>query len=166
MKIFFDSSALCKYFIVEEGTPEIQKFMADASGKQGIFLSVSAVTYAEIMATLRRARHENRIADSDFMGVVEDFRQQWRKLHVANVGPAVIERSGILGLNYTLKGCDAFQLASALVVGADLFVSSDDDLNNAADQTGMTVWNPVTDIVPQISLRMNKMKNVHYQAGR
>lgn len=55
-------------------------------------------------------------------------------------------------MNYTLKGCDAFQLASALMVGADLFVSSDDDLNNAAVQTGMTVWNPVTDTVPEISI--------------
>lgn len=25
MKIFFDSSALCKYFIAEEGTPEVQQ---------------------------------------------------------------------------------------------------------------------------------------------
>lgn len=150
MRIFFDSSALCKYFIEEEGTPEVQQLMTDASAKQGVFLSVSAVTYAEVMATLRRARHENRIPDSDFLSVVEDFRQRWKRLHVAGVSPATIERSGTLGLNHTLKGCDAFQLASALDIGADLLVSSDDDLNNAAVQTGMTVWNPVTDAVPQL----------------
>ncbi|MCP4345703.1 MAG: type II toxin-antitoxin system VapC family toxin [Desulfobacterales bacterium] len=152
MNIFFDSSVLCKYFIEEEGTPEVQQFVADASEKQGVFLSVSAVTYAEIMAALRRASHENRIEDSDFMGVVEDFRQQWRKLYVVSVSLALIEKSGELGLNYTLKGCDAFQLASALMIGADLFVSSDDDLNNVAVQMGMTVWNPLIDTVPQISV--------------
>lgn len=149
MRIFFDSSALCKYYINEAGTLQVQQFIAHISRKQDVFLSVSVITYAEIMATLRRVRHENRIQHGDFLRVVADFRQEWKKLYVVNVTSALIERSGTLGLNHTLKGCDAFQLASALVIGADLFVSSDNELNNAAVRTEIAVWNPVSDELPK-----------------
>jgi mRNA-degrading endonuclease RelE of RelBE toxin-antitoxin system len=34
-------------------------------------------------------------------------------------------------LNHKIKGCDAFQLASALEIETDIFISTDNDLNTA-----------------------------------
>jgi hypothetical protein len=36
----------------------------------------------------------------------------------------------------------AFQLASALAISSDIFINSDNDLYYAAQDSGLTVWNP------------------------
>ncbi len=59
--------------------------------------------------------------------------------------------SSVLGLNHKIKGCDAFQLACAIESGTDLFVSTDNDLNTAASQNRLAVWNPMTDPIPNNS---------------
>jgi hypothetical protein len=53
-------------------------------------------------------------------------------------------------LNHKIKGCDAFQLASALEVETDIFISTDNDLNVAASENGLFVWNPMTEPMPKI----------------
>jgi hypothetical protein len=50
-----------------------------------------------------------------------------------------------------LRGCDAFQLASALEVDADVFIGADDDLQNAAQDSGFITWNPVDGAFPEPS---------------
>ena len=71
---------------------------------------------------------------------------------IADVTTALIDRAGEIGLNYKIKGCDAFQLASALEGEADLLISTDSDLNMAADAHGLTVWNPMNEPQPNINI--------------
>jgi predicted nucleic acid-binding protein len=52
MMIFMDTSAWVKYFIEEDGTEEIQKFILNESDTKTNVFSASAVTYAEMLATL------------------------------------------------------------------------------------------------------------------
>ena len=57
MIIFIDTSAWIKFFIEEEGTQEIQDFILRESGIETNQFSASAVTYAEMHATLKRAKN-------------------------------------------------------------------------------------------------------------
>ena len=40
------------------------------------------------------------------------------------------------------KGCDAFQLSSAIAINADILISLDNELTKAAEQSNLTVWDP------------------------
>lgn len=143
MMIFMDTSAWVKYFIDEDGTEEIQKFILNESDAETNVFSASAVTYAEMLATLRRSLEGKRVTEDEYNQAVIAFKEQWENIDIPEVNDALIEKSGALAQKYSLKGCDAFQLASALTIRADVFVNSDDDLRNAAKHSGLTVWDPV-----------------------
>jgi len=142
MIIFLDTSAWIKYFIDEEGTPEIQKFIFEKSNSEENTFSTSAVTYAEIYATLKRALNGNRITKEQYDQIKDEFEEQWENIDVPLVNNDLIENSGTLAEKYALKGCDAFQLASALAIKANLFINSDNELTIAAKESNLFVWNP------------------------
>lgn len=143
MMIFMDTSAWVKYFIEEDGTEEIQKFILNESDAKTNVFGASAVTYAEMLATLRRSFEGKRVTEDEYNQAVIAFKEQWENIDIPEVNDSLIEKSGALAQKYTLKGCDAFQLASALSLRADIFVNSDYDLHNAARNSGLTVWDPV-----------------------
>ena len=141
--IFMDTSAWIKYFIKEHGTQEIKNFILDKSGSEANTFIASAVTYAEMLATFQRALKGNRITGDQYRQVIFHFKEQWDGVDIPEVDDLLIENSGLLALKYALKGCDAFQLATALSVSAKLFICSDNDLKDAASDSGFMVWNPV-----------------------
>lgn len=142
MRIFLDTSAWIKFFIEEKGTPEIQKFIYDKSSSEDNIFSTSAVTYAEIYATITRALKAKRITKDQYNQIKNDFEEQWESVDIPLVNKALIEKSGRLAEQFALKGCDAFQLASALAMKANIFVNSDNELREAAKANNLVVWNP------------------------
>ena len=84
---------------------------------------------AKVMAGVAAIRRGRYITQREFEEAVANFREQWRIFSIAEVTTALIDRAGEIGLNYKIKGCDAFQLASALEVEADVLISTDNDLN-------------------------------------
>lgn len=142
MIIFLDTSAWIKFFINEVGTTAIQKFMIEKSTSGENIFVASAVTYAEIYATLKRSVNAKRITIEQYHKIRNEFEQQWKNVDVPLVSKTLIKQSGMLAEKYALKGCDAFQLASALLIKTTLFVNSDDELTDAARKTHLNVWNP------------------------
>ncbi len=148
MMIYVDSSALVKLFVEEPGSAEMEAYMAIAAKQEEAVLVTSAVTKAEIMAALAAIRRGKHLSQRKFEAAVADFREKWKAFSVPEVTVSLIDNAGETGLNYKVKGGDAFQLASALEADADLFISTDIDLNVAALAKGLEVWNPMTDPVP------------------
>lgn len=142
MLVFIDTSAWVKFFIYEQGTDHIQHFMIDHSRSEENVFAASAVTCAEMTATFRRAWKGQRIIADEYQKILKEFREQWTYFITAHVDGSLITLSGNLAENYALKGCDAFQLASALTLHADIFVSCDEELNDAAGKCKLRVWNP------------------------
>jgi len=143
MIIFLDTSAWVKYFLNEEGSLRIQCFILENSPSEENIFTTSAVTYAEMIATLTRAYRGQRISEEDLEEMITTFHEQWEKVDVVEVNANLIEHSGQLARQHALRGCDAFQLASALDTQAKFFISGDNELNNAAKNSGLIVWNPV-----------------------
>lgn len=151
MTIYVDSSALVKMFVDEPGSPEIRQFVSDLVSKEDTTFVTSAITKAEIMAALAAIRRGKHLTQRKFEKAVADFREQWKVFSVPEVTVSMIDRAGEIGLNHKIKGCDAFQLASALEVEADVFISTDNDLNAAASEYGLSVWNPMIEPIPDVN---------------
>ena len=143
MIYFIDTSAWIKFFIMEDGTQEIQDFILKESQSESNIFAAYAVTYAEMHATFKRSLNGNRLTEEQYNEAVSAFSDQWENVDIPVVNNLVIEESGKLAQKYAIKGCDAIQLASALKIHADLFINSDNDLQDAAKDSGLKVWNPV-----------------------
>jgi len=148
MKIYFDSSALVKSVVDEAGSSEIIEFLEKYVTDEESVLVTSAITKAEVMAALSAMRRGRHLTEKKFRKAVADFKMRWKVFSVPEVSVQLIDRAGEIGLNHKIKGCDAFQLACAIESETVLFVSTDNDLNTAASQNGLIVWNPMNQPVP------------------
>jgi predicted nucleic acid-binding protein len=149
--IYFDASALVKSLIEEPGSVSIRNFLLEiAQLEETVIFVTSAVTKAEIMAALSAIRRGRHLSQKKFEKAVADFKIRWKAFFIPEVTSCLIDKAGEIGLNHKIKGCDAFQLASALEVETDIFISTDNDLNVAASENGLFVWNPMTEAMPQI----------------
>ncbi|HEC85080.1 MAG TPA: PIN domain-containing protein [Thioploca sp.] len=106
MVIFLDTSAWVKYFLNEEGTLRIQHFILQYPPDEENIFATSAVTYAEMIATLTRAYRGQRISEEDFEAMITTFQEQWEKVDVVEVNTDLIERSGQLARKHALRGCE------------------------------------------------------------
>lgn len=149
--IYVDSSAFIKILIEEAGSQEITQYMTEAVAHGNVCFMTAAVTKAEVMAGLAAIRRGRHIIQREFEEAVANFQEQWRVFSIAEVTTALIDRAGDIGLHDKIKGCDAFQLASALEVETNLLISTDNDLNAAAVEHGLTVWNPMLEPQPEIT---------------
>lgn len=147
--VYIDSSALIKVFVEEEGSPEINQYMTEVVTGGNVCFMTAAVTKAEVMAGLSAIRRGRHITKRQFEKAVANFRDQWNIFSIPDVTITLIDRAGEIGLNYKIKGCDAFQLASALEGDADLIISTDNDLNMAAKDHQLSVWNPMNEPQPK-----------------
>ncbi len=151
MIIYFDASALIKSLIEEPGSINIKNFLLEISTHEGtVIFATSAITKAEIMAALSAIRRGRHLTQKKFENAVADFRIRWKAFFIPEVTSLLIDKAGEIGLKHKIKGCDAFQLASALEAETDIFISTDNDLNVAALEHELFVWNPMTEPIPKI----------------
>jgi uncharacterized protein len=146
MTIFLDTSAWVKFFLQEEGTTKIQDFLLTEWLSGTHVFTASPITYAETLSTLKRAHRGQRLGDEEFARAVSLFEEQWANTQVVAVDMELITRSGQLAKEYGLRGCDAFQLATALQAQTNLFIGADLELNDTAKICGLTVWNPTEEL--------------------
>jgi hypothetical protein len=153
--LYVDSSVLIKRYVKELGTDATNKrFEIEVSGPGNPF--TSALTYAEIHATLARKTREKLLSTREFKTLQDKFDSDW----VFGISPIELA-VGVLGsikevvVKFSLRGADAVQLASALwlrdagrlgamgrIVGAVTFATSDKQLLKAALAMKLEVFNP------------------------
>jgi len=136
---FFDTSALAKRYMKEEGTDKVDEVF-DASDND---VAISNITIPEVVSAFKINVKMKTITEDEFFKLVDRFlydvenRFLIRKLddnHVAN--------SVNLIAKYGLRTGDAIQLAIALEGKSTYtFVCSDSDLIEAARSEGMKVIN-------------------------
>lgn len=150
MKIYFDSSALAKGFVNEESSDAVRNFIAAAVPARDTYLFTAVITKAEVIAAFAAMRRGRKISQPQLDQAVQQFREQWQYFSIVEATTPVIDTSGEIGLENKIKGCDAFHVASALIIETDLLVSSDNDLNAAALKHGIALWNPMESPPPTI----------------
>lgn len=144
MITFFDSSALAKRYVAETGTDVVLRLIDDAE-----LVLASRLTWLEVTAAVSRAARDGVItkADEIVKALDEDFAVL---ININEVTPTVVSEARTFALRHVLRAGDALQLATAMAAMAQWeardrfrFVSSDLELNRAAEQEKLVVLNPV-----------------------
>lgn len=149
-RFFLDTSALIKRYTMESGSKWVQALTTPTAGRKIVLSEISLAEFAAAIAGKHRAprgisRHER---DRTLVLFLNHCRRQYE---LTNVSRSIIDRAVHLTQNHKLRGYDAVQLASALVVNKSLiaagalpltFVAADRDLLTAASASGLSTENP------------------------
>jgi predicted nucleic acid-binding protein len=136
MIAYFDTSALVKLVIREQGSDRAGRVWQEASSV------VSAVLlYPEARAALKRARRDRRLRDAELRLAVRGMERLWAQVERILVSVPLAVRAGELAHTFDLRGYDAVHLAAAetLASAPVVFVGADGALCNAAAAMGLAV---------------------------
>ena len=158
MRIYFDTSALVKAFVDETGSKEVKAFIAQIFSQKEVVFSTAVITKAEVVAALATLHRNRELSTPKYQKAINDFQERWKSFDVVEATSFVIDSSFEIGHTHKIKGCDAFQVASAFIDEVDLLASCDNDLNEAAKKNKLRVWNPMLEPIPQIPPEPNDLE--------
>jgi len=134
MKIFFDTSAFVKRYVNETGSEQVVEICQKADA-----LALSIICLPEIISTLCRLVREGKLSEEEYEQLKTAILTDLEDIEICDITSGVMLRVISCLENNTLRAMDAIHLGSAIVYGADQFVSSDQKQIQAAQATGLTV---------------------------
>jgi predicted nucleic acid-binding protein len=141
---YLDASAWVKRYYQETGTAWVQELFA-----RNPALACAALGLVEVMATLARKKKAGEIAVAGFAQKTQELEADWEDFIQVQTTAEVTERAKTLAKEMALRGADAVHLASALILqdrfteeDSLIFVTSDKELKEAAQQSGLTTIDP------------------------
>jgi predicted nucleic acid-binding protein len=137
MITYFDSSSLLKFVIKEIGSEENLNIWNLSDEKV-----CSQLTRTEMHSALMRKVREGSVSVSAVRGRLDEMDKLFADVILVDITSEVIDASCELVKTLPLKSADAIHLATALMVRADLFSSSDKKLCTAASESGIAVTDP------------------------
>ena len=137
--IYFDTSALAKWYINEQGSDEVEEFIRDQGPVAASDLTV--VEMRSLLARRRREKHFNSSLENEiFSTFQEDIRRKTILCHPMPVGLA---SAAVHLLNQfsdaSLATLDALHLALAREIGAEILATADQVMADAAEALGLEV---------------------------
>lgn len=146
---YFDTSALVKRYAVEVGTIWVRSITSPGAGH---ILFVALISGAEVVAAIAKRERMGSLSSTDAQQAISDFQNNFQAQYsVIALTRDIVERAMDLVPKRSLRGYDAVQLATALILNDEsitsgsapiTFVSADGNLNNAAAQEGLAVETP------------------------
>jgi predicted nucleic acid-binding protein len=137
MITYFDTSSLLKFVIKEIGSEENLNIWNLSDEKV-----CSQLTRTEMHSALMRKVREGSVSVSAVRGRLDEMDKLFADVILVDITSEVIDASCELVKTLPLKSADAIHLATALMVRADLFSSSDKKLCTAASESGIAVTDP------------------------
>ena len=137
MITYFDTSSLLKFIIKEIGSEENLNIWNFSDEKV-----CSQLTRTEMHSALMRKVREGSISASAMRTRLNAMDKLFADVVLVDITSEVIDASCELVKELPLKSADAIHLATALMVRADLFSSSDKRLCAAASESGIAVTDP------------------------
>lgn len=146
---FFDSSAIVKRYVNEAGTVWVQSITDPRAGN---FIYIASVTSVEVVAAITRRKKAGSISPNDAALAISEFRSHlFNEYFEIEIRHLIVSSAMLMAESHALRGYDAIQLASGLEINSNLqsvgtqiltFISSDNDLNAAAEAEGLVIDNP------------------------
>jgi uncharacterized protein len=146
---FFDSSALVKRYVHEQGSVWVRETTASVSSH---LIHISLLTVAEIASALARRRREGSLSTSErdrlFGAFLVDCARSYLLMRVEE---DVIQHAVVLMTQHPLRTVDAIQVSTAIrlsqalheaQLGQIIVASADDRVLQAASQEGLPIENP------------------------
>ena len=145
MNLFFDTSALIKFFHKEEGTDAVSGLILNEENKTWI----SEAVEVEFLSALYRRFRNKEIDENELEVAISAFEEQMKSFHIEPFGNVTINEAKLMlkkyGKTLGLRTLDAFQLAAFTLISEDdwFFVTSDTRLYSIAVQMGFKTINPL-----------------------
>ena len=146
---YCDSSALVKRYADETGTLWVRS-LTDPQAGHDIF--TAHITGIEVVAAIARKTRMGEIAEHEAATAISTFKSHFTtQYQIVMMTTGIVDRAMELAEQHRLRGYDAAQLASALVIHAELaasgvrelvFISADAGLNEVARAEQLSVQNP------------------------
>ena len=134
MLVFFDTSAFVKRYINESGTEKVLEWCDKATE-----IGLSGIVLPEIISAFCRLSREGRITGVQYQQLKSLLMADIEDAALCDLAPAVLAQSIMSLENNVLRGMDAIHVGSAVVLKADVFVSSDIRQCEAAARAGLCV---------------------------
>ena len=134
MKVFFDSSAFAKRYIMEPGSNKVEKICSESTA-----LGVSSICLPEIISALCRLRRQSVITEDEYESTKQALLEDLKDALICNITPSVIKQSIHILESSKVRTMDALHIACALEFEAEAFVSSDIQQLSAANKAGLKV---------------------------
>lgn len=134
MRVFFDTSALTKRYVEEEGSEQVRALCAQADS-----LGVSVLVFPELISTLCRLVREGRLSAEDYKSLKAAVQVDLSEADLCDVSQEIFEQAIRCLEAHSLRTLDALHVGSALIYQPDLFVSADRRQTEAADREGIPV---------------------------
>jgi predicted nucleic acid-binding protein len=145
--LFFDTSALVKYFHEEPGSARVITLIEEDRRA----VRISALARVEFVSAIHRKRREGLLSQAQLQQALSGFEEVLQTFHIDPLVPPVVEKVDALirsyGAQKALRTLDALHLATfVLYAGADSpFVVADDRLYDVAQEEGIATIHPVRD---------------------
>lgn len=140
--IYFDTSALVKRYVSEEGSDAVDQWFAGTP-----LIATSKLTYPEMLSALNRRHKEGAYSRKWLDKMIDNFESDWELCYVIDMPDNILAAAKRLILKYSLRGADSVHLASALLlrerVGGNVaLAASDSALLEAASSEGLAGIDP------------------------
>ena len=160
MILFFDTSALVKFFHQEKGTDVVVSLIADTGNE----VWVSELVRLEFVCALHRRFRMKEINHEELNQVFHGFSEEYSKFNTKKIGRAVLSEAEVLvnrlGKTLGLRTLDSIHLATFNLfneLSEMVFVVADDTLLSATQSIGAKVINPISG--PQVILSPSQIAN-------
>lgn len=137
--IYFDSSALVKLVMEEEGSETVALLWDRAAWPVS-----NALSYPEVRAALAAARRDKRLTERSLNTSKQEWETYWGDINAVEPYEQLLHEAGDVAESYRLKGYDAVHLATAMRFLPELviMVTWDRRLREAALQAGLRISPP------------------------
>ena len=146
MILFFDTSALVKFFHREEGTDVVTSLITDPGNR----VWVSELARLEFVCALHRRYRMKEIDEDQLMRALDGFSSEFSRFNTRKIGSAVLDEAETLvnrlGKSVGLRALDAIHLATFSLFNQleeMPFVATDEILLSAARSIRAKVINPL-----------------------
>ena len=134
MKFYFDSSALTKRYIREEGSDQIDNFFQETDS-----VVVNSICFPEIISALTRLRRENKLNGHQYQQCKKAAIEDFASFEVCQLSAEILRTSVTVLENTSVRAADAIHIASAIETKVALFISNDKKQMIAAKQFKLMV---------------------------
>lgn len=146
MILFFDTSALVKFFHREDGTDVVISLITDPRNR----VWLSELARLEFVCALHRRYRMKEIKEDHLLRAIEGFTSEFSRFNTRKIGRAVLDEAETLvnrlGKSVGLRALDAIHLATFSLFNQleeMPFVATDEILLSAARSIGAKVINPL-----------------------
>lgn len=137
MRVFFDSSAFAKRYLLEADS----SFTLDWCD-QATKLALSVIVIPELIAAFCRLRREDKLSKQQYRQIKEELLADIVDALIIDTTPQVLHHATIALEGHNLRGMDAIHIGAAIACGADVFITANIRQREAAKAMGITVVSP------------------------